>query len=720
MLRLRLGLAVAALAAAVTVWVPPGWGHGVLEWSTPPAGAGVDRSPPEVLLRFSEAVDASLSSAKVLDAQGAVVSGESSVSEDRRTLRVVLPPLKHGLYTVRWQILWSRDGHITRGALVFGVGQRPEARGLDEARSVPDPIRLASRWLGLAGSLVLAGSHLFGAVAWPGAVPLGPSLAVTVGATLAVLSGVLLEFLREAADLLGESLARRRWTAALALVPGTNLGWSVLVRTGSAVLLLASHLLGRAALPSPHLTRVQRALAAALLGGIPLRSHAWAEGPVAVAADWFHLIGASGLVGGWAGFLDAVMRAPAAQRAGVAKAVLPRVSALLSLSFAVLLITGVYASFAQVGSLPGLFETSYGRLLLAKLALVAIIAALGVVNRYRWMPRLAASPLGTVPAELRSLVRSIGAEIACAGTLLGLVAALAVFPPPRGSLSVSLVARERALILAGQAGQFWVRLAVVPARPGWNRFQVELEVPAGSAFQRETRVLLWITKLDDELQPQRVLLTPVGPRLYQAEGSHLSLPGWWQVEVVVRQRGQPDRSTVFPLPLGELPLRPSDPVAARWLEEVAARAARFDTWREVQQVSDGAGGVEVAQYEFAKPERMRYRTASGLEVVVVGTARFVRKNAGPWRRETLAEPLSVRGPLNPYIQAAEGVVLGRSLPCEGESCRVVLWETGAGRFAALVGERSRRLHRLFMVAPSHFMTLHSLGPGVNVRIRPPE
>jgi hypothetical protein len=46
------------------------------------------------------------------------------------------------------------------------------------------------------------------------------------------------------------------------------------------------------------------------------------------------------------------------------------------------------------------------------------------------------------------------------------------------------------------------------------------------------------------------------------------------------------------------------------------------------------------------------------------------------------------------------------MPCGDETCQVVLWEwdrtTG---FAALIGARTARVHRIEMLAPGHFMTV---------------
>src|SRR3989304_9497745 len=102
---------------------PPAAAHGILERSDPAANASLDAPPRQVVLWFSEPVDATFSSATVADAQGRRVSRDAALSADRRVLQVPVGDLSSGLYTVRWRVLSAVDGHATSGAFVFAGGQ---------------------------------------------------------------------------------------------------------------------------------------------------------------------------------------------------------------------------------------------------------------------------------------------------------------------------------------------------------------------------------------------------------------------------------------------------------------------------------------------------------------------------------------------------------------------------------------------------------------------
>ena len=148
---------------------------------------------------------------------------------------------------------------------------------------------------------------------------------------------------------------------------------------------------------------------------------------LAVGADALHVISA----GAWLGTLGAlvvVVRA-AVKRGMVASDVLPGAvvafSPLALLSAGTLVGTGLFATWLHVGSLGGLFGSTYGRILLVKVALVGIAAGLGAYNWRRVTPRLW-SPEGAVAFTSRT-ARS---EIAMGLLVLLLTAILVVTSHP--------------------------------------------------------------------------------------------------------------------------------------------------------------------------------------------------------------------------------------------------------------------------------------------------
>ena len=96
--------------------------HSGLQRAEPPVESTLKRPPKELKLYFSERLEPGYSRVRVEDGQGARVDRDDS-RVDRSNpllLRVTLPPLAPGTYTVIWRVL-SVDSHITEGRFMFRV-----------------------------------------------------------------------------------------------------------------------------------------------------------------------------------------------------------------------------------------------------------------------------------------------------------------------------------------------------------------------------------------------------------------------------------------------------------------------------------------------------------------------------------------------------------------------------------------------------------------------
>jgi copper transport protein len=96
-------------------------------------------------------------------------------------------------------------------------------------------------------------------------------------------------------------------------------------------------------------------------------------------------------------------------------------------SAALLALSGVIAAWSHLGMVSALWTTTYGRMLLIKLALVGCVLACGAYNWKRVTPRLAAGDPGGRPA----FARAVAAELAF-GVLVFLATAILVATPLPG------------------------------------------------------------------------------------------------------------------------------------------------------------------------------------------------------------------------------------------------------------------------------------------------
>jgi methionine-rich copper-binding protein CopC len=94
--------------------------HAFLDHASPLVGSTVPAAPHEVVLTFTQNLEAAFSTAQVTDSGGARVDqGKAQVSGS--TMTIGLKALGPGSYKVRWHAL-SVDTHTTEGAFTFHVG----------------------------------------------------------------------------------------------------------------------------------------------------------------------------------------------------------------------------------------------------------------------------------------------------------------------------------------------------------------------------------------------------------------------------------------------------------------------------------------------------------------------------------------------------------------------------------------------------------------------
>jgi len=173
-------------------------------------------------------------------------------------------------------------------------------------------------------------------------------------------------------------------------------------------------------------------LALALVSG---SSHAAAVTPgttLALAVDVLHLLATGVWIGGFVP-LALLLRA-ASRDAGArpyAVRAVRRFSRTALVAIIVLLVTGVMNAIVQVESVAALAGTAHGRLLLAKLAVLAPIVALAAVNRTRLIPSLSRPDATDDRLIMRRLAGFVALEGILALGLLVLVAAMTLTTPAR-------------------------------------------------------------------------------------------------------------------------------------------------------------------------------------------------------------------------------------------------------------------------------------------------
>ena len=223
--------------------------------------------------------------------------------------------------------------------------------------------------------------------------------------------------------------------------------WTVLDQTqfglvGEIRSLLAIALAACLAIERPWTDWLGFAAALGLTAAIAWTGHAGstlgAIGNLHVTADALHLLAA----GAWIGGLVPLVLLLAAARhhstvawASQARDVTRRFSTLGTVSVATLMASGMVNAWILVGSVHALLITEYGRLLMLKLGVFAIMLVFAAMNRFWLTPRLGLSAAtGAQLDALRQLTRNSTIEIGLGVVIFAIVGMLGTLHPAIHSL----------------------------------------------------------------------------------------------------------------------------------------------------------------------------------------------------------------------------------------------------------------------------------------------
>ncbi len=495
--------------------------HALLRRADPGNGATLQRPPEAVTLTFTEDPEPAFSSIRVLDAAGQPVSeGRAQpVAGSPDTLRLPLRALPAGIYTVNWRTVSRIDGHVTGGALAFGIGVTPASTPTSDTEGPPPSLLdAAARWLFYVGLAGLMGCAWVWTQALPDAADgswRGPGLA-WAAAALGVLG---LEEAQRAAAGAGFARFLNTWL-------GWTIAWrAVFVLGAAAALLIGARVTGshrRAALIAAGCCASLAVLAHVGAGHAAASSATWRWARVAI--QWLHVSAIGAWLGGLAALLIAVGETPSEDRAAAVR----RFSTVAGILLAAVIVTGATRAVQEVGAWNRLFTTPYGRLVFVKIGLIAALAVLGWSNRFQSVPQVAQT--------LRGLRRIGTWEVAVAAVAFGVTAFLTQTAPA----SFSGAADGTGVVVATGsdfATSMRARLEVAPGFPGLNRFTLSLrDYDTGYPVVADRVSLRFRPSGRPDVAPSTVTMTRRRrDQTYQAQGTNLSLDGRWIVIAVVER-----------------------------------------------------------------------------------------------------------------------------------------------------------------------------------------
>ncbi len=657
----------AVLIAVIAVLVIPiaASAHALLSASSPPAGAHLGTAPGVVALDFSQPLNPALSHATVTDPTGHVWTGKVDSAYE---IRIPMATNAAGVYTVDWTSVSSFDGHLISSNFTFDVGIAGPDSSVVAASAVPGPqpsdIAIGIvKWVEAIALLFLAGQVLISTLArqsptleWvsprfrASSVALSAGL-VTVWSEATVGSGghSLTDYLAFFNGFSGAALIARLGFETLTLVAVVR-GWrSLPVWLGGALVMLAAS--GHAAGVDP----------------------AW----YGIGLDAVHLL-AAGL---WAGGIAAlaVLHPRGGWRSTEARVLLARFTPIALGAFAATVVAGGLEAITQLGSIQALFGTAYGRVLLVKMALVALML-----------------PLSAMAWRLKR--PHVRIEAALAACVVAAAALLSSFPTPpttaarqaaedaAATPTVGLPSGDE-LTLAGAAGSDLVGLSLSPGLPGPNLATVYLLPIGGTASAQGLAANIIVNGVYEALRP-------CGDTCRRAT---IDIETGDAVSVEVLNSG--GGRAAFTIP--SLPAPSGDTLLAK--VETVMKALTAYQYNEV--LNSGTATIR-GSYSSVAPDRTTWTVRNAGTTIWIGTTQYLQNGPGQtWEQQTspaAAVPYFVWDYFRPLTNAH---VIGRDIldgvpttmvASFGNSQSTPIWFT-------FWVDATGRVRQVAMDAPGHFM-----------------
>ena len=672
---------LAAIVAALAIPLAAS-AHALLAASSPPAGAHLGTTPGVVTLEFDQPLNAALSFASVIDPTGRVWQGQVDSAQE---IRIPLATNATGVYKVDWTTVSAFDGHKVSSSFTFDVGVAGPSSSVVAANSVPGPAASdiaigAVKWIEALALLFLAGQLLISRLArqspsldWvnPGfrasSIALSAGL-VAVWAEATVGSGghSLSEYLAFFNGLSGAALIARLGFEALTLV-------AVILRSKTVPIWLAGALVMLAA------------------GG-----HAAGVNPVwyGIGLDAVHLL-AAGL---WAGGIAALalVHPPGGWRSSEGRVLLARFTPVALAAFGATVVAGGLEAITQLGSIQALFGTAYGRVLLVKMALVAVML-----------------PLSAMAWRLKRPHLRIEAALA-----VGVVAAAALlssFPTPP-TAAARQAAEEAAatptaglptgdeLTMAGAAGTDLVGLSLSPGLPGVNRATVYLVPGTAGATAQGLAANIAVNGVYKAL-------VPCGDTCRSA---NIDIKSGDKVWVDVLNSGGGEAQFTIP----DLPAPSGDTLLAQLESAMNALSAY-----QVSEVLNSGTGIVQDTFSADVPDRESWTINQTSRTIWIGKTFYTQEAPGdPWHEEESVTantvPYFVWDQFKPLTNAH---VIGQEMldgvpttvvASFGNAIATPIWFT-------FWVEATGRVRQVTMDAPEHFMTDTYTSYNKPVEIVPP-
>ena len=531
-------------------WIPLAEGHPFTTETNPTQGSNVPAGITQISMNYSEVVEIDFSVLKVFDSNGDQIDNkDTSYFEGENSLVVTILPLEDGVYTVTSKVLSKVDGHLTDYAFVFAVGEIKidpallEQQGTSETLFYPEA---GARFPGLVGQTIVLGGVISSVLIWSTRrkdliadklVQLQEKFHSKFLSIIGI--GLVAIFVSNILMLIMQTL--RLEISAFEVVQ-TTFGTTWMIRMGITIsLLIIWFWMER----KPSISKKNQIplliLSLALIATSTMIGHGTAsEQPSAVILDYIHNLIAAVWIGGiiFFGFilLPSLSILDGNKKELLSLVTIPRFSIMIVISLGILVITGPTLLWFLESDVGLLLGSTYGKLILAKIAIASIMIVIGGYNQFGVQKKAEKNIKSGSITVHKKLVRSLRIESTLGIMLLGVVALLTNGSLPAGEVQ-QVQAQEVIFgyhtVEFSQNAKFDV--TINPFSSGQNTISVIVSDFNGNSLSDIDDLKIKVSNPQRNIAPVEIPITSIQDEktsIVQYEGDvTFGFSGNWQVEI---------------------------------------------------------------------------------------------------------------------------------------------------------------------------------------------
>ncbi|HXV66691.1 MAG TPA: CopD family protein [Nitrosopumilaceae archaeon] len=537
-----------------SIGIPLAEGHPFTIETNPPQASNVPVGLTRISVQFSEAIDVDFSELKVYDSNGVQIDNkDTSYFEGDNSLVVTTPPLQDGVYTVTSKVLSKVDGHLVPGAFVFAVGDVKIDPSLLEQHDSAEIIffpEAGARIPGFVGQTIVLGGVISSLLIWRTQQKkiikdkLEQIQEKFHSRYLSIIGiGIIAVFISNILMLVIQTL--RLEVSAFDAIQ-TSFGTTWIIRMAITIGLLGVWFwIERKKYLSIKNQFPPLILSLALIGTSTMIGHGAASEQVpAIVLDYVHNLIASIWIGGiiFFGFilLPTFSILEDKSKELFSLAVIPRFSIMIIISLGVLIISGPTLLWFLESNVGLLVKSTYGNLILIKIAIASIMIGLGGYNQFVIQKKAENNLKSGIITVHKKLRRSLKIESILGIILLGVVALLTNGTLPAGEIQ-QVQAEE--IIFGYYTTEFSEHakfdVTIYPYRSGQNTISVIVSDLNGNSLDDIDSLKIKVSNPQRNISPIEIPLTVKQDEkssIIQYEGElTFGFSGKWQIEIEAKR-----------------------------------------------------------------------------------------------------------------------------------------------------------------------------------------